>query len=115
MSLIEMMATQTLHRRARVEGDADAEWEGDASLYDPPVGDDPTPFACVYEPQYFDRGRDYAATGNGRVLTEVEFSTGDLVVTQLAIGDADEETQEVTQVNPLFDFDGAIDFYEVYL
>lgn len=115
MSLIDDNSTQTLYKRTRQGADADAEWEGTASLYDPPVGEDPEAFICVYEPQYFDRGRDFAATGNGRVLTEAEFKTGDLVVTRLAEGEVEEERQEVTQVNPLYGFDGSLDFYEVYL
>jgi len=111
VTLIEHHADHTLYKRARVVGDADAEWEGNASLYDPPVGEDPTPFLCVYEPDYFDKGRDYAATGNGRVLTVMPFSTGDLVVTQLD----PEVTQEVTRANPKYRWGDIIDFYEVYL
>lgn len=110
MSLIDEMGTFPLWYRRLAEEDM-----GEGATYDPPVDEDPTPFLCVNEPQYFDRGRDYAATGNGRVLTKTPFSTGDLVIRVLATEDTEEERQEVTQVNPLYEFDDSIDFYEVYL
>lgn len=110
MSLYSDMSTQTLYYRKRQDEDY---WNGQA--YEPPMDEDPTPFACVYEPHYFDRGRDYAATGNGRVITETEFATGDRIITALATEGADEVGQDVTQVDTEFDFDGSLYGYVVYL
>lgn len=88
----------TLKRR-NTEPDADAEYEGNASVYQ-----DAESILAVYDPVYSDLGRDSPERRTGTVLTYEAVSLGDLI-----------EDQEITQVIPRFNKDGSFYYNRVSL
>lgn len=108
MSLISRNSTQVVGLRRRASETVG--W-GETS-YDPAPPDAPLRIRCVYEPRFSDSGRDGSTVFRGRVLTKTSLSLGDLIIPDL---DSPEDAQEVTEVAPLYGFDGSIDFYEALL